>query len=160
VASKVDSRVILDAMGAEKLLGSGDMLLTPPQSSQIRRVQGALVEDHEIQALVDFVCKESVPVFNQELVQSATGSAGPRGEGELDGEHDELWDEAVRIILKSKRGSASLLQRALGIGYTRASRLIDVMTAEGIVGEHKGSKAREVLMTLEDWEASHGAPTG
>jgi len=159
VASKVDSRVILDHMGAEKLLGQGDMLYTPPQSSQIRRVQGALVEDHEIQKIVDFVCLEAAPSFSQELVQTATGTAQP-GQGGASPEEDDLWDEAVRVILKSRRGSASLLQRALGIGYTRASRLIDIMTAEGIVGEHKGSKAREVLMTLEDWEATHGTPLG
>ena len=151
VASKVDSRVILDAMGAEKLLGQGDMLYTPPASSQIRRVQGALVEDHEIQALVEFVTRESVPSFSQELIQSATGQRTVGEEGSA-GEQDELFDEAVRIILKSRRGSASLLQRALGIGYTRASRLLDLMSAEGIVGEYKGSKAREVLLSLEDWE--------
>ncbi len=158
VASKVDSRVILDTMGAEKLLGQGDMLYTPPQSSQLRRVQGALVEDHEIQGVVDFVSLESAPNFSQELVQSATGAAQP---GQSSGaSEDDLWDEAVRVILKSRRGSASLLQRALGIGYTRASRLIDLMTSEGIVGEHKGSKAREVLMSLEDWEEMHGTPLG
>ena len=158
VASKVDSRVILDHMGAEKLLGQGDMLYTPPQSSQLKRVQGALVEDHEIQSIVDFVCRESVPSFSQELVQSATGSAPA---GNVPGaEQDDMWDEAVRVILKSRRGSASLLQRALGIGYTRASRLIDIMTAEGIVGDYKGSKAREVLLSLEDWEEMHGAPMG
>ena len=154
VASKIDSRVILDSMGAEKLLGQGDMLYTPPASSQIKRVQGALVEDHEIQSVVDFVSDESAPTFNQELVQSATGTA-PAGSGPSGAEQDDLWDEAVRVILKSRRGSASLLQRALGVGYTRASRLIDLMTAEGIVGEHKGSKAREVLMSLEDWEEMH-----
>ena len=156
VASKIDSRVILDAMGAEKLLGQGDMLYTPPQTSQLKRVQGALVEDHEIQGLVDFVSQESAPTFNQELVQSATGTA-PAGTAKGGSDQDELFDEAVRIILKSKRGSASLLQRALGIGYTRASRLIDIMTAEGIVGEHKGSKAREVLMSLEDWDENQRA---
>jgi DNA segregation ATPase FtsK/SpoIIIE-like protein len=156
VASKVDSRVILDHMGAEKLLGQGDMLYTPPQSSQIRRVQGALVEDHEIAGIVGFVCSESVPNFSQELVQSATGTA-PAGQMASGAEQDDMWDEAVRVILKSRRGSASLLQRALGIGYTRASRLIDIMTSEGIVGEYKGSKAREVLLSLEDWEEMHGA---
>jgi len=159
VASKVDSRVILDSMGAEKLLGQGDMLYTPPQSSQIRRVQGALVEDHEIQAVVDFVSQHSAPNFSQELVQSATGTA-PAGQRGGAADQDELWDEAVRVILKSRRGSASLLQRALGIGYTRASRLIDLMTAEGVVGEHKGSKAREVLLSLEDWEEMHGTVLG
>ena len=158
VASKVDSRVILDVMGAEKLLGSGDMLYTPPQSSQVRRVQGALVEDHEIQALVNYVCQESAPNFNQEIVQAATGAKSPTSGQGGGAEQDDLWDEAVRVILKSKRGSASLLQRAMGIGYTRASRLIDLMTAEGIVGEHKGSKAREVLMSLKDWEEMYGTP--
>jgi S-DNA-T family DNA segregation ATPase FtsK/SpoIIIE len=158
VASKVDSRVILDSMGAEKLLGQGDMLYNPPNVSQIRRVQGALVEDHEIQAVVDFVTKESVPTFNQELVQTATGSA-PAGSTAPGVEQDDLYDEAVRIVLKTKRGSASLLQRALGIGYTRASRLIDIMTSEGVVGDHKGSKAREVLLTLEDWEQMQAAST-
>jgi S-DNA-T family DNA segregation ATPase FtsK/SpoIIIE len=69
-----------------------------------------------------------------------------------------MWDEAVRVILKSRRGSASLLQRALGVGYTRASRLLDMMSEAGICSEHKGSKAREVLMTLEEWEETHGTP--
>jgi S-DNA-T family DNA segregation ATPase FtsK/SpoIIIE len=77
-----------------------------------------------------------------------------------DPEDDPMWDEAVRVILKSRRGSASLLQRALGVGYTRASRLVDMMTEAGILGDHKGSKAREVMMSLEDWEEMHGSPTG
>ena len=161
VASKIDSRVILDAMGAEKLLGGGDMLYTPPQSSQLRRVQGALVEDSELQAIVDFVCEESAPSFDQELVQTATGTApGGNSMSSSGPEDDPMWDDAVRVILKSRRGSASLLQRALGVGYTRASRLVDMMTEAGIVGEHKGSKAREVLITLEDWEEMHGSPMG
>jgi S-DNA-T family DNA segregation ATPase FtsK/SpoIIIE len=153
VASKIDSRVILDASGAEKLLGQGDMLYNPPRTSQLKRVQGALIEDHEIEAIVEFVSNDSVKSFNQELVQSATGTnrAGKASE-KTGAEQDALFNEAVRIVLQSKRGSASLLQRALGVGYTRASRLIDIMTAEGIVGEHKGSKAREILMSLEDWE--------
>ena len=160
VASKIDSRVILDAMGAEKLLGQGDMLYTPPQSSQIRRVQGALVEDHELQGLVDFVCRDSLQSFNQELVQTATGTAPPGSPFDQAIETDPLFDEAVRVILKTKRGSASLLQRALGIGYTRASRLIDLMTDAGIVGAHKGSKAREINMTLDDYEEAYGASLG
>jgi S-DNA-T family DNA segregation ATPase FtsK/SpoIIIE len=156
VASKIDSRVILDAQGAEKLLGYGDMLYNPPQASQLERVQGALVEDHELQAIVDFVCQESAPNFSQELIQAASGET--RGSEDEDfAAKDDLWDEAVRIILKSRRGSASLLQRALGVGYTRASRLVDLMTEAGILGNHKGSKSREVLLTLEDWEEMHGA---
>ncbi len=158
VASKVDSRVILDTMGAEKLLGGGDMLYNPPQSSRIKRVQGALVEDHEIKALVDFVCTDSAQNFNQELKQLTTGTAQPgAGEAFESALDDPMWDDAVRVILKSKRGSASLLQRALGVGYTRASRLLDMMGEAGIVSDHKGSKAREVLMTLEQWEEQHGS---
>ncbi len=152
VASKIDSRVILDEMGAEKLLGQGDMLYSPPASSQLIRVQGALVEDHELQALVDHVCKDAAPNFDQQLIQTATGTAPP-GEIAQGGEKvDEMFNEAVTVVLKYKRGSASLLQRALNIGYTRASRLIDQMTDAGILGPHKGSKAREIFMTLEDWE--------
>jgi S-DNA-T family DNA segregation ATPase FtsK/SpoIIIE len=159
VASKVDSRVILDSIGAEKLLGGGDMLYNPPATSRIKRVQGALVEDDELQRLIDFVCKESAPSFSQELVQAATGTALPdAGSGLESALEDEMWGEAVRVILKSRRGSASLLQRALGVGYTRASRLLDMMSEAGICSEHKGSKAREVLMTLEEWEEAHGAP--
>jgi S-DNA-T family DNA segregation ATPase FtsK/SpoIIIE len=161
VASKIDSRVILDHSGAEKLLGGGDMLYTPPQAATIKRVQGALVEDSELQAIVNFVCTNSAPNFSQELIQVATGTR--EAGGEFSGsapEDDPMFDEAVRVILKSKRGSASLLQRALGVGYTRASRLIDIMTEQGIVGPHKGSKSREIMMTLEDWEEAHGAPTG
>jgi len=160
VASKIDSRVILDSMGAEKLLGNGDMLFTPPGSSTINRVQGALVEDDELQRVIDFVCESSAPTFNQELVQTATGTTPP---GEVsaaagNGPEDPVWDQAVRTVLKTKRGSASLLQRALGVGYTRASRLIDLMSEEGILGEHRGSKSRELMMTLEDWEEMHGTP--
>lgn len=152
VASKIDSRVILDEMGAEKLLGQGDMLYSPPGSGQLIRVQGALVEDHELQALVDHVCKDAAPNFDQQLIQTATGTAPP-GEMSQGGEKvDEMFNEAVTVVLKYKRGSASLLQRALNIGYTRASRLIDQMTDAGILGPHKGSKAREIFMTLEDWE--------
>ena len=160
VASKIDSRVILDHVGAEKLLGQGDMLYTPPQASQIVRVQGALVEDHELQQLVDHVCRDAAPNFDQQLIQTATGTAPP-GELNQGGEKvDEMFNEAVTVVLKYQRGSASLLQRALGIGYTRASRLIDQMTDAGILGPHKGSKSREIFMTLEDWEESQKKLTG
>jgi S-DNA-T family DNA segregation ATPase FtsK/SpoIIIE len=158
VASKVDSRVILDTMGAEKLLGGGDMLYTPPGSSSVNRVQGAFLEDDELNKIVEFVCQESAPNFNQELVQTATGT-GPAGQvAKQNGPDDPLWNEAVRIVLQSKRGSASLLQRALAVGYTRASRLIDMMSEEGILGPHIGSKSREILISLEDWDAAHEDP--
>jgi S-DNA-T family DNA segregation ATPase FtsK/SpoIIIE len=161
VASKVDSRVILDEMGADKLLGHGDMLFLPPGGAKLKRVQGALVEDSEINKLVDFVCRDSAPSFSQELVQVANGEVRPTSEGDGGGgEEDSMFDEAVRVILKSKRGSASLLQRALGIGYTRASRLIDIMTERGIVGPYRGSKVREIMITLDQWEEMHGPSQG
>jgi DNA segregation ATPase FtsK/SpoIIIE, S-DNA-T family len=153
--------VILDDSGADKLLGHGDMLFLPPGGAKLKRVQGALVEDGEVQKLVDFVCQHSAPSFSQELVQVASGEARPGGASfEGEGEEDSMFDEAVRVILKSKRGSASLLQRALGVGYTRASRLIDIMTERGIVGPHRGSKVREIMMSLEDWEEMHGPTPG
>ena len=159
VASKIDSRVILDGSGAEKLLGGGDMLYTPPGSSQINRVQGAFLEDEELNKVVEFVCDESAPTFSQELVQSATGTAPAGQVARKSGPDDPLWDAAVRVVLESKRGSASLLQRALSVGYTRASRLIDLMSEEGILGPHIGSKSREILVTLEEWDAMTGADT-
>ncbi|MBL8859581.1 MAG: DNA translocase FtsK [Planctomycetes bacterium] len=161
VASKVDSRVILDEMGADKLLGHGDMLFLPPGGAKLKRVQGALVEDSEITRLVDFVCQDSAPNFSQELVQVASGEVRPTGGVSGEGEaEDDMFDEAVRVILKSKRGSASLLQRALGVGYTRASRLVDIMTERGIVGPYRGSKVREIMITLDQWEEMHGPSKG
>jgi len=161
VASKIDSRVILDEGGAEKLLGGGDMLYAPPGTSSLVRVQGAWAEDDELQAIVDYVTKDSAPNFSQELVQSVTGTpkAGKPGDS-APADRDELWDDAVRVILKAKRGSASLLQRSLGVGYTRGTRLLEMMEEEAIVGPHKGSKAREVFLTLEDWEEMHGVTSG
>jgi S-DNA-T family DNA segregation ATPase FtsK/SpoIIIE len=133
------------------------MLFLPPGGAKLKRVQGALVEDSEIQKLVDFVCQDSAPSFSQELVQVANGEARPNAESSGDGaEEDDMFDEAVRVILKSKRGSASLLQRALGVGYTRASRHIDIMTERGIVGPYRGSKVREIMITIDQWEEMHG----
>jgi len=107
------------------------------------------------------VCNNSAPNFSQELVQVASGERpATAGEDGSNPDADPMWDEAVRVILKSKRGSASLLQRALGIGYTRASRLIDMMSDAGIVGPYKGSKVREIMMTLDQWEEAHGAAAG
>ncbi|MBL8899975.1 MAG: DNA translocase FtsK 4TM domain-containing protein [Planctomycetes bacterium] len=148
VASKIDSRVILDYNGAEALLGAGDMLYAPPRLSALWRAQSTYVSDAEIRRIVNHAAQSGAPRFIPELLSLKKGSEGE------DLEADELYDEAVRIILKSQRGSASLLQRALGIGYTRASRLIDIMTANGVVGDFKGSKAREVLMSLDEWQAA------
>ena len=139
VTSKVDSRVILDQNGAEKLLGMGDMLYLPPRSSSILRAQGTFVSDKEVKRIVKFLKKRYSQEFDDELTTIGTQDL-------LDErEKDVLYDEAVRVVLSERRGSASLLQRALAIGYTRASRLLDLMRKEGVVGAYKGSKASDVL---------------
>ncbi len=147
VSSKIDSRVILDANGAEQLLGQGDMLFMPPHTSNILRGQCTFMSDEEVVAMMDEVRVESGPAYERELVQSRSDS--DRDPTEV----DELYDAATRFMIETKRGSASLLQRKFAIGYTRASRLIDLMAEEGVLGEYKGSQAREVLMTVEDWIA-------
>ena len=146
VISGLDSRVIMDRMGAERLLGMGDMLFLPPRSSVLVRAQGALVSDQEVLRVVDWLRERHPPVFSDEL------EAVRAGGGLSDAEKDDMYDQAVRVILENQRGSASLLQRALAIGYTRASRLMDQMARDGVVGDFKGSKAREVLLTLDEWE--------
>jgi S-DNA-T family DNA segregation ATPase FtsK/SpoIIIE len=146
VASKIDSRVILDANGAEKLLGQGDMLYIPPRSSIISRAQGAYVSDEEIRRVVGHLKGVGGPVFEDELM-------GKKKDESFDPSSiDELYNEATTFIIETQRGSASLLQRRFAIGYTRASRLIDLMGQAGILGEYKGSQAREVLLTMEEWE--------
>ncbi len=150
VASKVDSRTILDRNGSEKLLGKGDMLYLPPGTSNLIRAQGTFISDTEIAQVVEFVRKEAEPQFDEEL--SRFGLQGAVAECE----EDELYEDAVRIVLESQRGSVTLLQRQLQIGYTRASRLMELMSANGLVGPFKGSKAREVYYTLDEWEAARG----
>ena len=147
VASKVDSRTILDQNGAEKLLGSGDMLFLPPGTSKLVRVQGAYVSDEEVKNVVEYLRKRAAPKFNSEL-KSWKGTSERENIAK-----DNLYNEAVRIILETQRGSVSLLQRRLEIGYSRAAKLIDLMAEDGIVGEYKGSQAREVFLSLEEWDA-------
>lgn len=145
VSSKVNSRVILDRNGAELLLGSGDMLMKPPATSKLVRAQGTYVSQKETKNLVDSLAEQGQPHFKEEL-QNMNATSDPQDHD------DELYEEAVRIVLENQRGSVSLLQRRLAIGYTRAARLVDMMAEAGIVGTHRGSKAREVLLTLEEWE--------
>jgi S-DNA-T family DNA segregation ATPase FtsK/SpoIIIE len=147
VSSMIDSRVILDHKGAEKLLGRGDTLFIPPGTSNPKRAQGTYISDAEVKAVVDFVKEKAGPAEYLDLLgESETGLPDPMKE-------DELYDEAVTAVLTTKLGSASMLQRKFGIGYTRASRLIDMMCDHRVVGPHKGSKAREILVTLEEWGA-------
>jgi S-DNA-T family DNA segregation ATPase FtsK/SpoIIIE len=151
VSSMIDSRVILDHKGAEKLLGRGDMLYIPPRSSNLRRAQGTYISDAEVKAIVDFVKAKGGPVEYMDLLGESKQDLGDPME------EDDLYDQAVTAVLATKLGSASMLQRKFGIGYTRASRLIDMMCDHGVVGPHKGSKARELLITLEEWDAKKEA---
>ena len=145
VAARMDSRIILDQNGAETLLGQGDMLFLKPGTSDLIRAQGTFVSDDEVRRMVKHLKEVAEPQFHPELTQLGQADTTEMIE-------DELFDDAVRTVLDSKRGSVSLLQRRLGVGYARASRMIEQMAALGILGEYKGSQAREVMMGVEDWE--------
>ena len=153
VSSRVDSRVVLDEMGAEKLLGKGDMLFLQPGTSTIMRAQGTYASDEEITRVVQHLeCDE--PCFAAELVQLKTSGRGAASDKMRS--RDELYEQAVEIVVREGRGSVSLLQRTLGIGYGRAARLIDFMAEDGIVGAYNGSNARDVLLTPDEWGAMRG----
>jgi S-DNA-T family DNA segregation ATPase FtsK/SpoIIIE len=145
VAARMDSRIILDQNGAETLLGEGDMLFLKPGTSDLIRAQGTFVDDLEIRRIVKHLKEVAEPHFHPELTQLNKLDASEIA-------RDELFDNAVRIVLETHRGSVSLLQRRLNIGYARASRIIEMMAGVGVLGEYKGSQAREVMMTLEQYE--------
>ncbi|GLX68543.1 FtsK/SpoIIIE family DNA translocase [Paenibacillus glycanilyticus] len=149
VSSQVDSRTILDMVGAEKLLGRGDMLYLPVGMSKPIRVQGAFLSDQEVEALVEYARGQGEAEYKEDLVPEVE-------EESTDPEEilDELYDQAVQIVLEAKQASVSLLQRRMRVGYTRAARLVDQMEARGIVGPYEGSKPREVLMSIEQYQAN------
>jgi S-DNA-T family DNA segregation ATPase FtsK/SpoIIIE len=145
VASQVDSRVILDMQGAEKLLGRGDMLYLPPEQAKPQRLQGAYVSDKELAGLVSFLKKQGVrPQYTEEV--TSMPKPGTTTVPGVAMELDELFAEAVRVVCQYDRASASLLQRRLSIGYARAARIVDQLEAAGVVGPAEGSKPREVLI--------------
>jgi S-DNA-T family DNA segregation ATPase FtsK/SpoIIIE len=153
VASKVDSRTILDSNGAEALLGRGDMLFMPPGSARLLRLHGPLVTEKEIGKVVGWWKSQSQPQYNEEFLKpfrEKDRSAEAFDDEETDSELDEVYDEAVRIVVESGKASTSLLQRRLRLGYGRAARLIDMMEKDGIVSAPDGSKPREVLKR-PDW---------
>jgi S-DNA-T family DNA segregation ATPase FtsK/SpoIIIE len=148
VASKIDSRVILDENGADRLLGQGDMLYLPPSASRLTRAQGVLVTDEEIRRLVEFVSGQGRPAFDpamHEKLQSTASSA----EEEVSDEDEELVEKCLEIIRQEKRASTSLLQRRLRLGYTRAARIVDILEQRGILGPGEGAKPREILVDLD-----------
>ncbi|RCX12690.1 S-DNA-T family DNA segregation ATPase FtsK/SpoIIIE [Fontibacillus phaseoli] len=147
VSSQVDSRTILDMAGAEKLLGRGDMLFMPMGASKPVRVQGAFMSDQEVEAIVTYVRGQGQAEYDESLVPEIEEESA-----EQDEVLDELYDQAVQIVLEAKQASVSLLQRRMRVGYTRAARLIDSMEARGIVGPYEGSKPREVLMSIDQYK--------
>jgi len=151
VASKVDSRTILDSNGSESLLGKGDMLYLPAGSARLHRIHGPLVSEDEITSVCDFWRQQAQAKYDEQLLETpkdengkpeASGSSGEAGGDDVD---DELYQDAVRVVCEMGRASTSTLQRRLRIGYGRAAHLIDLMEKEGIVGPPDGTRPREVL---------------
>ena len=150
VSSGIDSRTILDMVGAEKLLGKGDMLFYPSGQSKPSRIQGAFVTDKEVEQIVDFLRKSSRPGYTQEMVDQITAVA--KTTGGLSEETDGFFEQAVDLILEKEKASVSMLQRQFRIGYNRAARLMDELERRGMVGPEEGSKPRKVLITRAQWE--------
>jgi S-DNA-T family DNA segregation ATPase FtsK/SpoIIIE len=152
VTTQVDSRVILDQGGAESLLGKGDMLYKEPDKNKPSRLQAAWVSPEEIHRVVDFIkdqVKEEDVIYTEEIVEKQVVAGDPASESAQFSD-DDLFSQAARIVVQAKKGSASLLQRKLSIGYNRAARLLDELQAHGIVGPQEGSKPRQVLISDVD----------
>jgi S-DNA-T family DNA segregation ATPase FtsK/SpoIIIE len=152
VATKVDSRTILDSNGSEALLGKGDMLFSPPGSGRLVRVHGPLVTEAEICQVVDFWRSQAAPSYSEEFLRPPPAEDAEEPEEEWTAERDELYEQAVRVVVEMGKASTSILQRRLRLGYGRAARLLDVMEKDGIIGPPDGSKPREVLKRA-DWFA-------
>ncbi len=159
VSSMIDSRVILDGPGAEKLLGRGDMLFLPPDASKPIRIQGVFVQDSEINNLIKYLKNLGIaPQYTTEVTEMPLGRVG--GKGTSSGDRDELFEEAVRTVCQYDRASASLLQRRLKVGYARAARMLDELEEAGIVGLGEGSKPRDVLVkNADEYFAAQQSPT-
>ncbi|MFA5116726.1 MAG: DNA translocase FtsK, partial [Candidatus Omnitrophota bacterium] len=146
VASKVDSRTVLDMNGADKLLGRGDMLFIQPGDSKPTRAQGSLIGDKEIDRVVEFIKSQGLaPAYDEEIVKEGRAGAA------VNAEKDDMYEESVRVIMETGQASVSILQRRLRLGYTRAARIIDMMEQEGMVGPYEGSKPRRILIDREEW---------
>lgn len=161
VASQVDSRVILDAQGAEKLLGKGDMLYLPPDQAKPMRIQGAFVNDKEIQSLVSFIKNQGIPTHYTDEVTTMSKAGTVKIAG-IEGDMDDLFAQAVKVVCQYDKASSSLLQRRLSIGYARAARIMDQLEAAGVVSPSDGSsKPREVLVqNADDFLANGNPPSG
>jgi S-DNA-T family DNA segregation ATPase FtsK/SpoIIIE len=147
VSSRTDSRTIIDTIGAENLLGSGDMLFLPPGTSKLQRIHGAYISEAELSRIIAFLKQQEKPEYDDEVTEIA--ALEPAGSDE-EQEYDERYDDAVALIAKTKQASISMIQRHLRIGYNRAARIIETMEKEGIVGPSDGAKPRDVLITSYD----------
>ena len=150
VASLVDSRTILDMSGAEKLLGRGDMLYISAEISKPKRLQGAFASDEEIKRVIGHLKKQAEPDYIEEVVEKPTSSSGLYTGGYNAEASDPLIEEAIDVIFKAKKASASLLQRRLRVGYARAARILDLLEAQGMIGPADGAKPREILIASPD----------
>jgi DNA segregation ATPase FtsK/SpoIIIE, S-DNA-T family len=158
VAAKVDSRTILDAMGADKLLGKGDMLYLPPGSAKLNRAQGALITDHEIQSVVDFIAKQGKPSYEMEIHQQLSKPTANLGNESGIDEDEEIIQQCIEVIRSEQKASVSLMQRRLRLGYTRAARIMDELENRGIVGPSKGAEPRDILIDLDAGRPENSAP--
>jgi len=149
VASRVDSRTILDAMGADKLLGKGDMLYLPPGSAKLIRAQGALITDQEINSIVEFIAKQAKPSYEMEIHQQLSKPSSSLGDESGIDEDEEIIQQCIEVIRSEQKASVSLLQRRLRLGYTRAARIMDELENRGIVGPSKGAEPRDILIDLD-----------
>jgi S-DNA-T family DNA segregation ATPase FtsK/SpoIIIE len=152
VSSQTDSRVILDQNGAESLLGMGDMLFSPVGSSRLQRIQGAYIDERQIESLTDFWRRQGEPEFREELLEEVEPAAGEEGGGDdgFDPDEDPLLEDAIVLVAEMGTASTSMLQRRLRLGYTRAGRLIDMLERRGVISGYEGSKPRQVLISEAD----------
>ena len=156
VASKVESNIILGCMGAEKLIGRGDMLFSPIGSNKPTRIQGCFISGEEVEAVVEHVKKSGVAEYSEEIIEQIERQAEQKESGmpggESDDEADEMLDAAIDVVVESGQASVSMLQRRLKLGYSRAARIVDQMEERGIVGAFEGAKPRQVLVSKEQWQ--------
>jgi S-DNA-T family DNA segregation ATPase FtsK/SpoIIIE len=155
-ASRVDSRTILDAMGADKLLGKGDMLYLPPGSAKLIRAQGALITDQEINSIVGFIARQGKPNYDMEIHRQLSQPAASFGNETGIDEDEELIQQCIEVIRSEQKASVSLMQRRLRLGYTRAARIMDELENRGIVGPSKGAEPRDILIDLDGGGADGG----
>lgn len=149
-ASQIDSRTIIDMGGAEKLLGKGDMLFASPEYIKPKRIQGVFMSNDEVSAVTQFLREQRQPEYNDEVLAQAVNLKGGAGGGSYDAMDDDLWEQAAEVVITAGKGSSSLLQRRLGVGYARAAKLIDILEQKGVVGPAKGSKPRDILVGSVD----------